>query len=539
MTTEQAEVGRKLSAIWFIPLLAAALGVYMVIHTWMTEGPEVTIDFKTASGLVAGKTKIKYRNVDMGLVEEVRLSDDLEGVVAKVKLDRQALPLLREDTRFWVVTARVGMGNISGLDTLLSGAYIQLAPGNGAEGRRQYSALEQPPLTPTDAAGLRLKLTSGRATSIDAGDAVLYKGYQVGRVESREFDTDERKVNYVIYIDAPYHELVNSAVRFWDISGIDVSAGADGIKVRTGSLATILAGGVAFGMPRGVLAGPAVEHNTSFRLYANHEAIMKNPFIHGVDYVLSFDESIKGLLPGAPVEFRGIPVGKVERVLLQESIQHSIEVGQGGGGDPIPVLIYLEPGRLEMPDTAESVANLAESIRSGVTNGMRASMETGNLLTGAKFISIDFFEGVEPAQLGRFLTYDTIPTISTGLGQIEQKVTALLDKVNALPLEATVDRGNTALATLNESLASLNEILESKGVKELPAELDATLAEIRRAVGGLSPESELYQSLSSSLSRLNRSLGNLDSLTRTLANQPNAVILPSGPEPDPVPEVRQ
>ena len=171
MTIEQAEIkqGRSLSAVWIIPILALVLGIYMVVHNFMTEGPEIEIAFNTASGLAEGKTKVKYRNVAMGVVEEVRLNDAFDGVIAKVKLDRQALPLLREDTRFWVVTARVGLGNISGLDTLLSGAYIQLQPGEGIEGQRQFVALEQPPLTPTGAPGLRLKLTSKKSASVSAG----------------------------------------------------------------------------------------------------------------------------------------------------------------------------------------------------------------------------------------------------------------------------------------------------------------------------------------------------------------------------------
>jgi paraquat-inducible protein B len=541
MTTEQAKISqrKKISSIWFIPLLALVLGLYMVIHNWMTEGPEIEIAFKTASGLEQGKTKIKYRNVDMGTVQEVRLNDDFNGVIAKVKLDRQALALLREDTRFWVVTARIGLDNISGLDTLLSGAYIQLAPGDGKKGQRKFTALEEPPLTPSDAPGLRLKLTSSKASSVSAGDTVLFKGYRVGRVESMKFNPAKKLVHYEIFIDAPYHELVNSSVHFWDVSGVSLSADATGFRVDTGSLDTVLLGGVAFGVPEGLKAGTEVTSGTEFKLYSSYEETLKNPFRYGTNYVISFSESIKGLQPGAPVEYRGIPIGKVEKILLKESLEHSIEQGTQGEGDAIPILIYLEPGRLELPDQKSSIEELHKAIRFGVENGMRASLETGSLLTGAKYVNIDYFEGVEPAEIGSFFEYPTIPVIETGLGQLEQKLTAILDKINALPLQETVQGANKAVATLNETLDSLNTIMENQSTQQLPEQLNETLQELRATLKGFSPDSGAYQSINSSLLRLNRTLGNMESLTRTLSEQPNAAILPSNARHDPIPEVKQ
>jgi len=541
MATEKAKIGqsRKISAIWFIPLLAAVLGAYMVVHNMMTQGPEIRIAFKTANGLEQGKTKIKYRNVDMGVVETVKLNDNFDGVIATAKLDRQALPLLREDTRFWVVTARVGVGNISGLETLLSGAYIQLAPGEGEVGAREFEALEQPPITPAGAPGLRLQLTSDQSSSVTAGDAVLYNGYRVGRVESMEFDPVDRKLHYAVFIDAPYHDLVDSHTRFWDVSGISLSAGADGFKVDTGSLDTILLGGVAFGLPPGIGKGVPVEDQARFNLYSSYEDILENPFRYGAYYVVQFAQSVKGLLAGAPVEYRGIPVGRVERIMLKESMEYSAQHDTRGHGDAIPVLIYLEPGRLEMPDEESSTEEMYKAIREGVKNGMRASMEMGNLLTGAKYVSIDYFKDVETAEIGEFFGYPTLPSISTGLGRIEQKVNAALDKINALPLEATVKEANEALATLNAALESLDTLVGSDGTQQLPAQINATLDELRGVLKGISENSGAYQSINSSLLQLTRTLGNLETLTDTLSEQPTAVIFPSSPIPDPVPEVKE
>jgi paraquat-inducible protein B len=509
----------------------------MVVHNWMNEGPQIEIAFMTADGLEQGKTKVKYRNVDMGVVEEVRLNNELDGVIATVKLDRQALPLLREDTSFWVVTARVGADNISGLDTLLSGAYIQLAPGSGDAEKREFVALEQPPLTPADAPGLRLQLTSDRASSVSTGDAVLFKGYKVGRVESMQFNPVDQLVHYEIFIDAPYHELVNSSVRFWDVSGVSIAADASGFKVETGAMDTILFGGVTFSVPVGFKAGDEVEQNTEFKLHTSYDDILANPFRHGTYYVVSFDQSVKGLLPGAPVEFRGIQIGKVERIMLKEGLEITKSLGEQGKGISIPILIYIEPGRMELPDSEDSIATMRESVKIGVNNGLRATMASGNLITGAKYISIDFFAGAKAASLGSFMEYTTIPTIDSGLAQLDQKVNALLDNVNALPLADTVASANNAIATLNKNLASLQLLLENQSTQQLPANLDQTLQELRNTVSGLSPDSKAYQSLNSSLLSLNRTINNLESLTRTLSDKPNAVLLPTSQVPDPIPEV--
>lgn len=538
MTTEKATISRsrKISGIWFIPLLALVLGISMVINTWMNEGPEIEIAFQTANGLEQGKTKVKYRDVDVGLVQDVRLNDNFDGVIATLKLNRQAAPLLREDTRFWVVTARVGVDNISGLDTLLSGAYIQMAPGEGKPGVRHFVALEQPPQTPAGAPGLRLRLTNDRASSVSAGDMVLFKGYKVGRVETMRFDPVDQLVHYDIFIDAPYHELVNSSVRFWDVSGVSLSADASGFKVATGSMDTILFGGVSFGIPEGAAAGVPVEQHNEFRLYSSYDEMLQNPFTHGTYYVVSFKQSVKGLLPGAPVEFRGIQIGKVVRIMLKESLDYYQQLGKAGEGIPFPVLIYIEPGRIELPDAESSIEQLRNSVKIGVGNGMRASMG-GNLITGAKYISIDFYPDAKPEALSTFLEYTMIPTVETGLAQLEQKVNSILDTIDALPLADTVGNANDAIESLNKNLESLQLILENQSTQQLPANLDKTLKELQEAIGNLSPDSAAYQSLNASLLSLNRSLGNLESFSRTLSEQPNAVVLPSNPRPDPIPEV--
>jgi len=544
MSENKASVsrGRKFSGVWIIPLLAVAIGAWMVIHTALTEGPTITIDFKTAEGLEAGKTKIRILSHQIGLVEAVVLKPDVSGVTATVKLEPEAKSLLREDTRFWVVRARVGAGGVSGLGTLLSGAYIEMAPGSATAKREAFVGLEEPPATPVDAPGIRLTLFSDQAGSIGTGNPVLYRGYKVGRVEAMEFDAKRKQVRYEIFIDAPFHELVHSGTRFWDTSGISVSASADGIKVKTGSVETILLGGVGFSTPPGMPAGNPVANQAEFTLFGSYEDILKHPYKHRTHYVVSFRQSLRGLEPGAPVEYRGIPVGRVERILIKE-VSHHEEMGHDY---PIPVLISLEPGRMQIPDSEESVASLRSSIEIGVRNGIRATLQTGNLLTGQKLIGVDYYPDEEPAELGSFEKYATIPTVETGVELLQTQASALLKKLNALPLEETVASAtkamtgaDDALVSLKATLASADDMIKGADTKALSGELTATLQKMRFVLDGFSRNAELYKNLNASLRSLDSTLNNTNSLTRQLSDKPNSLLLPASNEPDRIPRAKQ
>ena len=537
--------GRKFSAVWIIPLVALVMVLSMGIQNFMTQGPTITLDFATADGLQAGKTKVRLLSVDIGLVESVALKENMSGVTATVKLGPEARPLLREDTRFWVVRARVGAGGVSGLSTLVGGTYIEMAPGTGSVGQREFVGLEEPPLTSLDAPGVRLTLFSKRAGSLSVGESVVYRGYSVGRIESMEFDEEQRQVRYDIFVDAPFHKLINSNTRFWNASGISLKASAEGVEVHIGSMDTLLLGGVAFDAPPGLPSGSPIDNGQKYHLYESYEDILKNPYAYGLYYVVSFYQSVRGLESGAPVEYRGIPIGRVERILVKELSALSMGEDRSAVGQGIPVLIYLEPGRLELPDNQTSIAALRQAIEAGVPKGLRATLMTGNLLTGKQLVSIDFFPEEEPAELGEFGQYVAIPTIETGVGRLENQVTSFLDRLNALPLEETVTGVNTvlgsadnSLSSLTETLDSVNNLIDSDDSRRLSSELVATLGELRSALTGLSPDSKMYQSLGASVNSLNGTLENLDDLIRQLSVKPSSLLFPTSPEMDPIPEAR-
>jgi len=533
--------GGGLSTIWIIPILAVGLGIWMVLYSFMNEGPELEISFNNADGLTAGKTKLKYLSVDIGQVESVTLNADASGVIVTAKLEKVHEDLLKDDTRFWVEKARIGAGGVTGLSTILSGAYIKLAPGKkDLAGSAKYVGLEVPPLTEVGAPGARLVIEAESASSISVGDSVLYHDYVVGRVESMEFDHKKEKISYGVFIDAPYHKLLNTSVRFWNISGFSLTASAEGVSLDTGSLETILSGGISFGVPEGMPVGSTVKDGTIFTLYSNYSDTLEEAYKYGEYFVVSFKQNLAGLVPGAPVQYRGITIGRVERVLLKEMVSQ----GTRTMGSAIPVLIYLEPGRLEIGDNSEGKKQLISIVKKGVEGGLRATLASGNLLTGSLLVSLDYFPDEEKAELGSFNQYQVIPSISGGLEQIQHSIAQFLKKLNSLPLENIASTSGEALASLNVLLSSeeiknipiqLSDAVTAMNAQKIPEKLASALDSLKLTLDGLAPGSPVYNDLDNTLYELNDALQGVEELTQSLSNVSS--VLPSSEVIDPEPEV--
>ncbi len=526
---------RRIPVIWVVPLVALLLGIWMMIYTALNKGPEVHISFPTAEGIEAGKTRIRTLSVEIGTVISVTLSDDLKQVVVVAQLDKVAQKLLREDTRFWVVRPRLGAAGLTGLSTIVSGTFIELDPGEGEAGRRNFDGFDDVPLTPVGVPGIRLTLISEEAGFVRAGMAILYKEYLVGRIESTEFNNDNQTFRHQIFINAPYDVLVNDATRFWNVSGININAGADGVHIDVASLQSLLQGGVTFGVPAGRLPGEAVEDGAEFVLHPNYERAAAQSYRRFSRYIVEFQQSLRGLVPGAPVQYRGIDIGRVEKIML-ESIAQQMTTSEPGSA--IPVLIQIEPGRLAIGDTRAALKKLNESIASGVTNGLRATLGARNLLTGSLVVNIDYFSEAPPASLGSLNGYPVIPTIDTGLAPLQAKVSQLLDKLNGLPVEATLLSANQTLAELEGTVKELREFLVDDKIQSMPDTATKTMSELTRTLESFSSGSPFYEDLTQTLMELNQTLQGLGGLSATLDRQPGLLLFRKTIKQDPEPEVR-
>lgn len=532
---------RGISAVWVVPVLALLIGLWMVVANYLNEGPEVTITFATAEGLKPGETRVKRLSVDLGVVRSVTLNDDYQGVTVVLKLDRSARNLLRDDTQFWVVRPRIGSTGVSGLSTLLSGAYIEISPGKGPDKEElHYQGLDDIPLTPQSAPGKQLQLVSERAGSVTVGSPVTYNGYRVGQVDEAKLSAKDGKTRYRIFIDAPYDDLVNANTRFWNASGVRLDANSGGIAVQTESLESLISGGIAFGLPEGMRSGADVDAGIEFKLYPNKAAIADQPFVYGKQYVLLFDSSIRGLQKGAPVEYRGIRMGTV--VAVTSNFQVSEVLLKKGRRHVLPVVIQLEPGRVG-EDSMAGIEMMHATLKEDIGSGLRASLATGNLLTGSLYVALDFYEdvpAVEEDYIGELMIF---PTEETGLAQLQTQLSHFIKKLQDLPLEKAVNSASEALqgvdkavANLDQTLVSVDALLQDPSMKQLPEGAATTLLEVRETLQGLQPDSQLYRDLNAAVAELRQVLNNAESFTSTLDNKPSALLFSEPRTEDIVPE---
>ncbi|WP_192458617.1 intermembrane transport protein PqiB [Musicola keenii] len=535
----EIETIKRWSPVWIVPIVTVLIGAWILFYHFSHQGPEITLFTSNAEGIEAGKTTIKSRSVNVGIVETVVLTEDLHRVEVKARLNDGMDKLLNKDSVFWVVKPQIGREGVSGLGTLLSGAYIELQPGTDKAQDREFQLLDSPPLASPNARGIRIMLSSEQSGQLSPGDPVLFRGYRVGSVETSQFDANARKMTYQLFISAPYDSLVTTNVRFWKDSGIALDLSSQGMRVEMGSISTLLTGGVSFDVPAGWELGKLARDRDEYRLFDSKNSIQDSLYTDYKEYLMFFDESVRGLQVGAPVEFRGIRLGTVMEVpFFPPSVFQSFDSDYR-----IPVLVRIESERLKK--SVRDKFNLDEELEKSSALGLSASLKTGNLLTGALYIDLDFYpqsKGKRPV-LQTVDGYSVLPTVNGGLTQIQQKLMAVLDKVNNLPLNPMLDQATKTLvesqSTLREmqkTLASLNRITASPAMQQLPDDLQQTLRELNHSLQGVQPGSPAYNRMVSDLQRLDQTLRELQPLLRTLNDKSNALIFEAPGAQDPQPK---
>ena len=462
-----------LSVIWIIPILAAVVAIGIAVDRVMKQGPTITIQFHSADGIEAGKTFIKYKDVKIGQVTDVELSDDFTKVLVTARIAKHAAGLMVEDARFWVVEPRVTLSGISGLGTLLSGNYIGFAEGKSTKSNRAFVGLETAPVV-SDQPGREFILSAKALGSLGVGSPVYFRRIQVGEVTSYQLSEDGKSITFKVFVNAPYDRFVDTESRFWNASGIDVSLGANGIDVRTESLVALLAGGVSFETPPFAKQQAAAAAGATFQLYDDRRTAMRQPESISRRYVLYFDESLRGVSVGAPVALLGLPAGEVVDV----SLEVDPKVGRPRGR--VEIVAYPERimRRLSGDEAAEGLAILENTKtrhayfqRLVEREGLRAQLRSGNMLTGERYVALDFFTGVASVKVDWSIDEPVVPTVPSTLPELQAKLESLLAKVDLIPFQKIGD-------DLAKTLESANRMLDGIDTQVTP-ELKSTLAELR------------------------------------------------------------
>jgi paraquat-inducible protein B len=510
------------SIVWLIPLVAAVVGLYLAYWAWSEQGPTISIVFNGAEGLEAGKTKLKYKEVDVGVVETVELTEDLSKVRVTVSLVNGMSRYLTDSTRFWVVRAEVSAGQISGLGTFLSGVYIAVDPSREGTRTTDFIGLEKAPVVTSDKPGTLFDLRAQELGSVEVGSPIYYRWLRVGQVADYSLDAAGETISVQVFIEAPHDQRVRSTTRFWNASGFDVVVTAEGIQIDSPSLISMVVGGIAFETPATVTVARDVPENMVFELYPNKQATRRPRYSLKTRYLLFFDTSVSGLVPGSPVEFRGIKLGEVLDVDL-ELDRESLDIR-------IPVVIEIEPERLGLT-ADEVVGSDLERIGAHVARGFRGQLATANILTGQKSIAFDFIEGAEPAEIDLTHAYPVLPTVSGGLDALTERVTRIVDKVNRLPIESIGKNLDGALANLSGTLDSMNDLAGTANADLLP-KLVASLGKFEEILTSadsmIAPESALATDLEELLENLSTAARSLRVLAERLEEHPEELLRGKG-----------
>ena len=478
----RVDTRRRISPIWIVPLVAALIAGWLGYTTLSERGPTITIKFRTAAGLEAGKTRIKHKDVEMGVVDSIALAPDLSYIAVVASMHKEAAPFMNDGTRFWVVRPRISAAGISGLETLVSGAYIEMDPGKGDK-TRAFEGLEVPPAVTADVPGTEYILHATKAGSLGPSSPIFFRGLRVGEVLAVDYTTIETDVRIAAFVRAPFDRLVFSGSRFWNASGISLTTGAAGFKLQMESLEAVLSGGIVFDTPASERIGAPAVAGTEFPLFDDAERAREAAFTIRTPYLVYFDSSVRGLEPGSRVETHGIKIGEVTAIRL--------ELDFDAKSVRVPVTIEIERERFDsvgMPDEPGARPMMEQLVE----RGLRAQLRSTSLITGQLAVSLDFHPDAPPAAIKYGGRHPELPTVPTDLEEITRSVSQVLGRLAALPIDELVEDMRATLRSfqglaespeLKQSIRSLDDALQavSSIARKADAQVGPTLSAIATA----------------------------------------------------------
>jgi paraquat-inducible protein B len=519
---------KRLPLAFLLPALVIIVAGIVVIQQQLARGPNIDIDFLSADGLEVNKTKVRYKDVDIGDVTDIRVSKDRKKVIVTARMHRDANDYLVDDTRFWVVRPRVAGGSVTGLGTLVSGAYISVDVGQSTVKRRNFEGLEVPPIVTSDLPGREFILHADDIGSLSVGSTVFYRHIDAGQVVAYALDPGGASVTIKVFIYRPYDAFVTPSTRFWQASGIDMSIDSEGVKLRTESLTSILEGGVAFEALPTAITKTVAAADSVFTLFTDRDRAMRQEDTEVSTFVMYFKGSLRGLSVGAPVDLRGITIGEVKSL--------SVEYDRDGGTLRFPVEVDIYPQRIRgrsraaaHPSGTDDASNIAGRalVDSLVAHGMRAELKTGSLLTGQKFVALDFHTEVPPEHVGWDAHPAVFPTTTGALDEIQDSVGSIAKKLDKVPFDQISARLMSTMANLDETLKTANKLLQNVDGNVAP-EITATLKEAQGAMKNakevLGQDSPLQSDLGSTLLELSRAARSVSALVDYLERHPESLL---------------
>lgn len=522
---------RRFQLVWIIPIIAALIGLSLMVKAYLERGQTVKITFASGEGLEPGKTRIKYKDVQIGEVKNIAIAKDRSHVIVTAEVNRQAAPLLVEDTRFWVVRARISGGSVSGLNTLMGGSYIGVDAGKSLKPQFEFKGLDSAPVVTQDVPGSTYQLHAVDIGSIDVSSPIYYRRVQVGEVTAYQLDTDGKGVTLNIFIRSPYNKYVKANTLFWHASGIDLSLDANGIKVNTESVLSILVGGIAFQAPEDSVTKEPAAANSVFTLFNNHDEALKRPDTVVETYTLVFKESVRGLPVGAPVDLRGVTVGEVSKINLE------LDPARKEFSMPVEIKFYPERLRARYRTATPKSGmpkNSRELLNSLVEHGFRAQLRSGSLLTGQLYVALDFFPKAPKVKLDWSKNPPEFPTMTNSFEQFQTAIMQIVQKIEKLPLEELATDSRKTIQSLDVTLKSADALMKNMDnvivpearmmIEDVRTTLKSVRATVDTAQKNLDVNSPLQLDMRETMRELQRAARAFKTLGEYLEQHPESLL---------------
>lgn len=524
----------RISWIWLIPAVALIAGASLLFKGWFYVGPTVVVSFASAEGLEVGQTKLRYRDVVIGDVKKITVAPDRKNVLVHIQLQKEGSEYITQaDSKFWVVRPRLGISGVSGLGTLLSGAYISVDASTEQRAKSEvvtdFIGLEQPPEVNSARPGTRFTLTAPDLGSLEVGSPVYFQRIQVGQVIGYGLDEEGKGVRVQIFVDAPNDRFVTESSHFWNVSGLHMSMDGSGFNIETTSLVSAIAGGIAFNHVD--IASPQAAANSEFKLFESEAKALAKPDGDPVEVEFHLYQSVRGLSVGAAVDFQGLTLGNVTAINLHidEEKQRFYTVVKA---NLYPLRLGAVYDYIQGRSTT-GVEPLTVLIQGMVDNGLRGQLRAASLLTGQQYIALDFFPNSPKTNFDARMTPVQLPVIRGDFDRLQQQFTNIVTKLEAMPLEQTAESLNEGLA----SFAKLIQELQKSIVPGVGNALESAEKALERIEQVLSKDSPMTSGLEQTLYEMNRALRSLNDLASELQSKPSSLL--RGRAADQLPESRQ
>lgn len=523
---------KNISAVWIVPIIALLIGAVLLFDHYTKIGKTIFIVAKNADGITSGKTEIKVRSVSVGKIVKVSLSDDLNSVILTATMNKDANKLLVEDSKFWLIKPRVNTQGVSGLDTLITGMYIDLYPGKSSNEKDNFELIDETVLIGNQTEGKYIQLLDTTSESkIQPGQPISYHGYEVGTIVSSKLSIESRRMEYVGFIYSPYDNLVTTNSKFWMTSAVDLNFGNKGFSLKIGTFDNFLKGGVTFDVPRGKSLGNPIKNNAVFNIYKSENSVEEPDYKNNVDFVVMLPKYVNDLEEGTPVEFAGMQVGVVKEKKLRDNyLFNALDESN------IPVVISIQKERFD-PDNEISMDKFKETLLSFLQKGIKASIEKSGFLPGNTFVVIYEDPSSESSHMNTYHNMYVIPGSISEIDSIPKKLGKLVDNINSIDFNKIGTNLNKSLESLDDTLKELKTLsgnlarmTNNEEQQKLLGNINKSLLQLQKTLDSYSENSSMYYEISSTLKSINNLIDSLNPIIQKTDENPNRYIFNNDPD---------